>query len=68
MRYYWLDTVFPEFHDDGDDAAADILPQMDDDCLFDAINSAVDNMPCALPDSSQRIGITSSISIDTLLP
>ncbi|XP_048730143.2 condensin-2 complex subunit H2-like isoform X2 [Ostrea edulis] len=44
-----------DFHeDDGDDAADILLPQMNDDCLFNAINSGVDHMPCTLTGSSQH--------------
>lgn len=47
-----------DFHEDsGNDAADILLPQMNEDRLFDAINSAVDDAPCsAMTGSSEHNG------------
>lgn len=52
---YFVNTDFHE--DSGNDAADILLPQMNEDRLFDAINSAVDDAPFStMTGSSEQNG------------
>lgn len=57
-EFQYNDYFNTDFHEDsGNDAADILLPQMNEDRLFDAINSAVDDAPfSAMTGSSEHNG------------